>query len=150
MPNAQQIGSVDVACTYSGDVILDATGAPLLVIDTLAIAAATEQRVYRLINTAARLVAADGTPLASADDPFHQDWGAGLPRHVDALWTIDLQDDIESAILEGLSADPGVATSPVPTVGFRHVDPFVYIAVNFSAISGTPSRVAVVLQVQSP
>lgn len=151
MPNApQQIGSVDILHTFGGDVVLDHTGAPILIYDTLAVAAATEQRVYRLINTAARIVAADGTPLASGDDPFHQTWGVGLPVRVDALWTIDLQDEIESAILDGLSLDPGVAPAPVPTVTFTHIDPAVYIVVAFTTISGTPSRVEVALNVQAP
>ncbi len=146
-----QIGSVDIACNFGDDVVIDATGAPVLLFDTLGASPATEQRLYRLVNATARLVV-DGVPLASADDPFHPGWGVGLPIHVDALWTPDLADEIQASVLNGLALDVGIASSPPPRVAFV-VDPVastVEMPISYTTLSGARLTMTVTLSVQLP
>lgn len=111
-----QIGNVEVALPYGGDLEADATGDLALLIDLPRDPAATRQRLYRLVMQAPILYDANGAPLSFPDDICNPNRGAGIGIIVGEPITDALLSGIKSRVLAALSTDPGVAQSPQPTV----------------------------------
>jgi hypothetical protein len=80
----------------------------VLLVDSTTAAPATVQRLTGMLYTSPRDTT--GVVPTQADDMFHPNYGAGLPTLVDAPQSIDLQDEIITRIVFGMSSDPGVAS----------------------------------------
>jgi hypothetical protein len=102
---------------WGGDLVPSSTGDALLAYDYPGDPQATKQRIQRIVNTTPRQWdPRTGAVISRGDDPFHPDWGAGLPAQVDELSTPQLLAFIQGQILKGLAGDSSIAPTPPPIV----------------------------------
>lgn len=113
---ASPLGNVEFDQAWGQDFILTPQGDLKVINDRDDNGRATQQRIERLIMTCPTLKDASGNKLARADDIFNPNYGAGVRRAVGSLITNDLINRITSQIIAGLSADPGIAQNPPPSV----------------------------------
>jgi phage baseplate assembly protein W len=108
--------AVDMLLPYGGPITFAANGDVAMVTDVPGDPAATRQRIVFALLTSPRLLDGQGNPISKADDPFHPDYGAGLPAAIGQNVTPALIAGITARVTQALALDPNVAASPTPTV----------------------------------
>lgn len=129
--------SREVALSYGGDFVLDATGDLLLVDDADGEWAALQQRVIQMLLTSPQLADGSGNVIpGSADDVFNPTAGAGLRRSIGNLENNALLAEIEARVMDNLALDPDVAPYPAPQLEFVVYPNGVVANLSLTAIDG--------------
>lgn len=117
------IGSVEIDLPAGGDFSQQSNGDLVLVQDTPLGAAATTQRIIRLILTNARIVYPDGT-ASPPDDKVNTTWGSSARARIGQPLTNALIGGLQSDVLSAINADPAITQIPAPTVNVTRAPQF--------------------------
>lgn len=113
------VGTVEIDLSgggWGGDFSLTANGDLLLAQDSLLTPSATFERINRLILTNAAVSDANDTPISEADDLFNPSYGSSARAFIGEPPTSALLSSVQAAVQAGLATEPGIVSSPAPTV----------------------------------
>lgn len=129
-------GNVEVSLPAGGDFSLQPNGDLVLVIDVPNVVEATKQRIIRLILTNPRLQLADGQ-FTNPDDICNVNYGSGARALVGQPITDALERTLQARVFKGLSDDPTIASSPLPTVSVERTGTYtISVSVTCYAVTG--------------
>lgn len=103
----------------------------------------SRQRVVHLLLSGPLETDSSGETVRPADDPYNQDFGAGLGRAVDGPMDNFAQEQLESRIRAALYAEPTVdQTKPIDVQLGRDAEKGIhYVVINYTTLDGEAANV---------